>query len=568
MIVVLFAVLVTNTLKPALAFVLAVAVCLFCGWIEAPELLANYANETLLGLILLLLVSSVLERTHLLPYLSKKVFHKSSLRISLLKISSVTMLLSAFLNNTAVVASFMGMILQNKQFQASRLLIPLSFAAIMGGVLTLIGTSTNLIINSFIISSGLPSLQFFDFIYIGLPLAIVGLIYLVFISPYLLPKIDDAGDGEDKKYFVEADVREGSPLAGKSVTENGFRQMDHLFLTEINRNGNTIFPVTPDMVIKEKDSLVFVGNIAEIEELKKYNGLDMHSGMKGVLRSNLQEVVVKHNAPIIGVKVKDAQFRTKFDAIIVAVNRGENRLLGKIGDMTLKPGDNLVLAVGSEFQKHQNLNRNFIFTSEVELKNLLTPNQGTIALTLFLVAIIAVAFGILSLFKAMLATILIYIAAGFVQLKHLQNSLNIGLLLMIGSSLGLASVMETYEVSNMISNGVLSLTGTSSPYLALLGIYIGTVIVTEMVTNNAAAALMFPVAMATAAALGVSYLPFVLAIAYGASASFLTPIGYQTNTMVFSAGKYKFSDYIKTGAGLTIIYGVLVVALLPKFFPF
>ena len=478
------------------------------------------------------------------------------------------MVLSSFLNNTAVVASFMGMILQNTKFQASRLLIPLSYAAIMGGVLTLIGTSTNLIVNSFVVDAGLPSLHFFDFLYIGLPLALLGLLYLVFISPHLLPKHGELGTQEDKKFFVEADVKRNSSLAGKTVTENGLRQMDHLYLSEISRNGRTVFPVTPDEVVREGDSLVFVGDIAQLEELKKYEGLDLHSGMKGVLRSNLQEVVVKHDAPIKGYKVKDAQFRTKFDAVIVAVRRGENRLLGKIGEMILQPGDNLVLAVGEEFRKHQNLNRNFIFTSEVELINLLSPKNGFFAFGIFITAIILAAIGVLSLFKAMLAALLAYIILGFVKMKHLQNHLNLGLLLMIGSSLGLATVMAKYGVDDIISGGILSMTGESSPHLALLGIYIGTVIVTELITNNAAAALMFPVAIATSASLDVSYLPFVMAIAYGASASFLTPVGYQTNTMVFSAGKYKFSDYVKTGVGLTVLYGVVVILLLPYFFPF
>jgi len=478
------------------------------------------------------------------------------------------MVLSSFLNNTAVVASFMGMIMQNTKFQASRLLIPLSYAAIMGGVLTLIGTSTNLIVNSFVVDAGLPSLHFFDFLYIGLPLAFLGLLYLVFISPQLLPEHGEVGAQEDKKYFVEADVKHNSTLAGKSVTENGFRQMDHLYLTEISRNGRTVFPVTPDEIVKEGDSLVFVGDITQLEELKKYDGLDLHSGIQGVLKANLQEVVVKHDAPIKGYKVKDAQFRTKFDAVIVAVRRGENRLLGKIGEMILQPGDNLVLAVGPEFRKHQNLNRNFIFTSEIELINLLSPKNGVIAFAIFLGAIILAAVGVISLFKAMLGALLCYIVLGFVKMKHLENNLNLGLLLMIGSSLGLATVMAKYGVDDIISGGILSLTGDSSPHLALLGIYISTVIVTELITNNAAAALMFPVAIATSASLGVSYLPFVMAIAYGASASFLTPVGYQTNTMVFSAGKYKFSDYIKTGVGLTVLYGVVVISLLPYFFPF
>lgn len=551
-----------------MVFVLAISICLFAGWIEPARLLQNYSNETLIGLILLLQVSSVLEKTHLLPYLSRKMIRKNSLSGSLFRITGTTLLLSSVLNNTAVVAAFMGMIRQNPHFQASRLLIPLSYAAIMGGVMTLIGTSTNLIVNSFVLEQGLEGIGFFDFMYIGLPLAVLGILYLIIFSPKILPHNGEVVSPSNRNYFLEADVIAGSKLIGKSVKVNGMRQMDYLFLAEIVRDDRLISPVTPDEILQEGDSLVFTGDVTQIQELKKYDGLELHSGFDGILRSNIQEVVIRHNAPIIGRKVKDAQFRTKFDAVIVAVKRGEERLLGKIGEMILQPGDSLVLAVGTEFEKHANLRRNFIFLSEVELDDLIPPRQGWLVLGLFLTGILLTALGLVSLFQSMLGVMLVYLGIGCLKIKHLKNNMNIGLLLMIGSSLGLAQVMATYGVDVLISNAILSVTGTSSPQLALLGIYLGTVIVTELVTNNAAAALMFPVAIATAGAMSVSYLPFVMAIAYGASASFITPVGYQTNTMVLSVGNYKFSDYLKMGSGLSLMYGVVVVWLLPYFFPF
>lgn len=558
----------TNRWRPELLFVLAVTACLMVGWIEPHALLRHYSNETLVGLMLLLLVSTALEKTHVLPLLSRWLIRRGHIRSSLLRMSGITMLLSSLLNNTAVVASFMGVIRQNQHVAPSRLLLPLSYAAIMGGVLTLIGTSTNLIVDSFYESAGLGSLGFFDFLYVGLPLAVLGLLYLVLLSPRLLPTHVPEVQPLSEPYFLEADVPAGSPLVGRTVAQNGLRQMDHLFLAEIVRKDRLISPVTPDQILQAGDSLVFTGDVTQIQELKKYDGLELHSGKDEILRSNLLEVVVKHNAPIIGRRVKDAQFRTKFDAVIVAVRRGEQQLLGKIGQMMLQPGDSLVLAVGEEFEKHDNLRRNFIFLSEVELKDLLRPRQGWIAIGMFLAAIAATAAGGLSLFVSMLLLLLGYLALGFLKPKQIKNNVPLGLLLMIGSSLGLAEVMANYGVDLLISDGIMAVTGQQSPQAALLGIYLATLLTTELITNNAAAALMFPVALATADLLEVSPLPFVMTLAYAASASFLTPMGYQTNTMVFSVGKYKYTDFWKVGLGLSLLYAVVVVWLVPYFFPF
>ena len=564
----LMVLLITNALRPSLSFVGAIGIFLFTGLISAGDMLAYFANETLITLILLLQVSSVVEKSYFIPLLSRQIFTGRSLSRSLLKLSAVSLLFSSHLNNTAVVASLMGVVRNNRNFPPSKLLIPLSYAAIMGGVVTLIGTSTNLIVNSFTIKAGLPSLGFYDFAFVGLPLALVGIIYLVVVVPRLLPDRGMAEAPRQSRYFVEARVRPGAPLAGRSVEAAGLRHMEHLFLAEIVRGDTLISPVSPEEVVEEGDALVFTGAIQQIQELRKFPGLVIQHHTDDLLQSNLEEVVVKHNAPIIGRRIKDAQFRTKFDAVVVAVRRGEEKLSGKIGQIELQPGDNLVLAAGKEFRKHENLLRNFIFINPVSPLASFNRRESYWIFGLFLAGILVAAFNWLSLFKVMLILLFVFLGLGFLKLRELKNTFDINLLLMIGSSLGISQVISEYGLADLIGQGINGVFGMGGPWAALAGVYLTTVIITELVTNNAAAALVFPIALATAAQLGVSPTPFIMVLAYGASASFLTPVGYQTNTMVFGIGKYKFTDYFKSGLFLSLLYGVIVVWLTPYFFPF
>jgi len=564
----LVAMLVFTRVPPALPFVGACAIFLFAGMIPAKELLESYANETLVTLLLLLQVSSVVEKTYFIPMLSRTLFKPGSLKRAILRLSAFSLIASSHLNNTAIVASLMGPVKTNRYYAPSKLLIPLSYSAIMGGVLTLIGTSTNLIVNSFMVKEGLDPIGFYDFVYIGAPLALIGVGYLIFVLPKLLPKHQLDRDEPDGDYFLEAVVSPVSRLVGKSVGANGLRQMENLFLAEVIRRERLISPVTPDEVLQAGDILVFTGDIAQIQELRKFDGLVLHEGSDDLLKTNLQEVVVKHNAPMLGRKIKDAQFRTKFDAAVVAIRRGEGQLPGQIGQMVLQPGDNLVLAVGTEFAKHANLKRNFILVNPIKPHGQFNQNESWLSVVLFVLGIALAAFQVLSLFKVMVGLMFAYMALGYLPMNNLKNNLNISLLLMIGSSLAISEVLSTYGVAAQISEGIVNLFGQNSAWGALIGVYIATVIVTELVTNNAAAALLFPIALATANQLGVSPMPFVMAIAYAASASFLTPIGYQTNTMVYSLGKYRFSDYFKGGLGLSLLYAVVVLAMLPFVFPF
>ncbi|MEO0895930.1 MAG: SLC13 family permease [Bacteroidota bacterium] len=561
--------LITTEINASLLFIGAVCVCLFLGFIDTNQLLDSFTNEALIALILLLQVSAVIERSAFIPILSRQIFVPGKRGWSIFRMSSLSIILSSHLNNTAVVASLMGIIQSNKHFVPSKFLIPLSYSAIMGGVLTLIGTSTNLIINSFMVEEGMEPLGFYDFIYVGIPLVLIGGIYLLLILPRLLPYNTMDEEEEEKKFFLEVRVSQKSRLIGKSIEENGLRNMDHLFLAEIIRNNQLISPVTPDEKLEERDRLVFTGDINQIQELRKFDGLEiLEEGMDDILKSNLQEVVIRHNSPVIGRKIKDAQFRTKFDAVVVALNRGKEDISGKLGQVVLRPGDSLVLAVGQEFAKHQNISQNFILISPVEAESAYNFRESYLAVGIFLLSIVMVAFQVMSLLKAMLLDIFIFLILGLLKTKDLKNNLNLPLFLMIGSSLGLSKVLVNQGIASKIGMNIINLTGMDNPYLTLFGIYITTVVLTELVTNSAAAALVFPIALVTANQLNVSPMPFIMIIAYAASASFMTPIGYQTNTMVWSVGKYKFTDYIKAGTPLAILYGIVVMLLVPYFFPF
>ena len=564
----LLVLLISNRWPANLIFFGATMIFFFAGLLSTQDLLRAFTNETLLGLILLLLVSNVVEKTYFLPWLSQNLLNGKNIQSFLAKLAAFSMLFSSHLNNTAVVATLMGTVKVNRNFAASKLLIPLSYAAIIGGTLTLVGTSTNLIVSSFALDAGLPPIAFYDFAYVGLPISLLGFFYLILVVPRLLPDRGVNNSSRDGKYFLEASISPDSRLIGRSVTANGLRNLDNLYLAEIVRGDRLISPVMPEEILQPNDGLIFTGDVSQISELRKFNGLRILDHIDAIARSTLQEVIIKHDAPVIGRRVKDLNFRTRFDAVVVGVRRGENKLPGKIGPMILQPGDNLILAVGKEFQKHDNLRQNFIFIKPIESDEYLNYRESWLTLGIFLSGLGLTALGIISLFKSMLGALLIYLILGYLPRKNIRKHANLGLLIMIGSSLAIARVLQDYGLAQALAQGIVQVFGDQAPLGALVGIYLATLVLTELVTNNAAAAIIFPIALSTAQQLEVSPMSFVMVVAYAASASFLTPIGYQTNTMVYSLGQYQFKDYFRSGLGLTILYAVLVISLVPKFFPF
>jgi len=557
-----------SSIRPLYLFGGTLAFFYFLELINTADLLHNFVNEGLVTLILLLLISTVLENTLFIRKNCNSIFSKNKYHFSLFKITSISSLMSAFLNNTAVVAIMMGIIKRQKDEFSSKFLLPLSYAAILGGTVTLIGTSTNLIINSFVIAEGMPPLGMFEFSPIGIVLVIGGFIYMMLFSAKLLPeiKVDDTHD--EQSYFIEAKVSPKSTLIGNSVKENGFRNMHELFLAEIVRNHKLISPVTPSEVIEADDVLVFTGNIHDIEELKSFDGLKIFEEQNRVLNSNLVEVIVSHQSNLLGQKIKEANFRSQFDAAVVAVRRGSQPLRGKIGLIRIKAGDQLILSVGQDFKSKENIENNFYLISDIDKNNFLSKGDSVVAILLFIVAILTSAMGLLSLFKTLLIVLIIYIMMKWTRLRELKPYIPFELIIIIGSALGIAKVIISSGAATILVDFITLLFHDMGNYGYLIAIYLLTLILTEIITNNAAAALMFPIAYTTGQSHGLDIMPFIMAVAYGASASFITPYSYQTNLMVYSAGRYKFSDYVKYGIPLSIIYSIIVITMLPLVFPF
>ncbi len=559
--------LASNRFKPVVLFAGLAIFYYIGGFLETSQFLRNFSNESLISLVLLLLVSIGLEKVHLIAQIAPLVTKSFNERFAILKLSILTTIFSAFLNNTAVVAMLMGSIKNQKNILPSKLLIPLSYFAIAGGTITLVGTSTNLIVNGFVQDAGLESLKMFDFFAVGIVIAISVGAVVALIGPKLLPAIPVESDAA-ADYFLEARIAEGSQLCKKTVFENGLRNLEHLFLAEIIRGERLISPVAPDMVLEAGDVLVFTGDIIHVETLRRFSGLELYKDKVDLARSNLIEAIVSHDSTLVGQTIKEADFRAKFDAAVVALKRGNEKLSGKIARQTLKAGDSLVLAVGRDFYRRSNLRKNFYIISDLDAKNHLSLREGWIAMGAFTAMIIASAFGIMTLLKGLLLVIAIYLALGFVGMNEMRRLFPFDLVIIIGSALSIASTLQQSGVAADVAGTLNALFSPFGIYGAFVGIFLLTLIMTEFMTNNAAAALAFPIAYATAQGLGVSPWPFIMAVAYGASASFLSPFGYQTNLMVYSIGGYSLSDFLKTGLFVSIVYAAVALTMIPLVFPF
>lgn len=554
---------------PAFLFAAALFVFFLAGLITAGELLAQFINPALVTLVMVMQAAAVIEKTAITGWLSRTVLVSHSLPRTLARLCLGIIPLSALLNNTAVVASFMGPLKNNRHFPPSKLLIPLSYSAILGGTVTLIGTSTNLIVNGLALEAGMKGIGIFQFAYIGIPICIAGFVYITFFSHLLLPANEAAPKVERAEYFLEARVLPGSAHIGRTVAENKFRSLQSLFLAELIRAERLLSPVSPDEVIRAGDILVFVGDVHKVRDINRFDRLAIFTEENiGLLKKNLREVVLSHTSSLLGKKVKTADFRARFDAAVVAVRRGSKKLSGKIGSIRLEAGDTLLLAVGPDFAKREPLRHEFILINKVSLPNPFSGRDTVLAAALFGSAILAGALELLPLLNSLAILMFLYILLGYFRFDDLRNNANLDIIVLVGSALGISKVMIDSGASVLIARGVLYFFQGNGAFASLVGIYFLTLLLTQMVTNNAAAALAFPLAYSTAISLHVAPLPFVMAVAYAASAAFITPHGYQTNLMVYGPGSYRFADYLKAGLPLLVIYSLVTLALLPVFFRF
>ncbi|RMA79530.1 SLC13 family permease [Umboniibacter marinipuniceus] len=546
-------------------FAVAALACYALDMVDTNELLSVLTNQGVVTLVLLLVASFALERTQLVYSMSRKLFSKKPKHA---RASTLTMagLLSSVLSNTAVVAALITPIKRNGKVAPSKLLIPLSYISIAGGTLTLVGTSTNLIINAQMVESGMASLGFFDFTLVGLG-ALAAVAFAVSVCHYILPTRWPK-DNDEEHYFVEAMVSDDSPLVNKSVEENGLRTLENFFLAEIVRDGRLISPVRPFHHIRAGDKLLFSGQVSKLDSLAIIEGIEIFAHREGYPTDNLVEVLIKPGSVLVGKNLQNMRFRSRFDAAVVAIRRQGETLSGKLGDIKLRAGDFLTLATGPDFNTRPNLARNFFVLSDLTTDRVITGWRQILTLGGFIGALsTSIIMGI-----PLLKPLIFYVAAMLITKTLLTNDIKqrfpyelVGIVL--GALIIALAFLNTGLSASIASAAQTALAGQAL-WITLIGVYLLTLITTELITNNAAAAMVFPIALGIAEGLGVSPMPFIMATAFAASGSFISPFGYQTNLMVFNAGQYKLKHFLMCGVPTSICYGVAVLCLIPVVFPF
>ncbi len=571
--------LIFTRISPDLILVGALTVLLAARVVSPSEALSGLSNPGLATVGILYVVVAGLRDTGGVFALGQWLLGRPrSFIAAQLRLMLPTAAISAFLNNTPVVAMMVPVVedwCKRNQFSVSKFMIPLSYATIFGGTCSLIGTSTNLIVYGLVLEDGsLGRIGFFDIALVGIPSAILGILYLLVTSNWLLPERKGLlREVEDpREYTIEMLVESSSPLVGKTIEEAGLRHLPGAYLAEIERGDSIIPSVAPTVRLKGGDRLIFFGIVESVVDLVKIKGLVPAPDQLFKLDSpraerSLIEAVVSDTCPAVGKTIRDARFRSRYDAVVIAVARNGERVRGKIGDIILRPGDTLLLEARPSFVEQQKNSRDFLLVSAIEDSAPPRHERAFVAAIILAVMVVIVAIGILPMLEAAMIAAGLMIITRCTTGSSARQSIDWSVLIVIGASIGLGQALQSTGAAEAIAHSWLNFAG-GNPWLALTAVYAITSIFTGFVTNNAAAVLIFPIAQATAESLGVSFMPFVFAIMMAASASFATPIGYQTNLMVYGPGGYRFTDYVRIGLPLNILLGLAAVSIIPIFWPF
>ncbi len=564
-----------DILGAGFTFLLGVTALGVFGVLTPQEMLVGASNEQIAIIILLLLLGNIYRKTAILDGLFNKIFVKIS---SYKEFTSRVMLLiapmSAFLNNTPLVALMMPYAYDwAKKYNQpiSKILLPLSYAAILGGCATLIGTSTNLIVNGMVVDANIPGLEtlgLFDYTIIGGTMTIIGYFYMRFLGHRLLPSnyiTRQKFTSNAREYVVEAQVVAHSSLCGKTIEEAKLRNLDDLFLFQIIRDGQELTAVPNDTILLPNDILMFAGQTSSIADLfEQKKGLTMPSvGMFARKKSlDIVEIVVSDKSVLSNKTLKSQNFRAKFDATVIAVHRNGEKIQGKLGGVKLKPGDTLLLLTGVKFGELAQNTKDFYIISKVKEIRKLKPFQSWTLVVGTILAIFLSTVGVINLFFALIILLSILLMINVTNPKELARSIDYDLAFIIAMALALGVAMQKTGVAEILASVMIEIFSPGGNVGLLSGLYIITALLAAFVTNKAAVALVFPIAINMAVDLGHNAMPFILTVSFAAAANFMTPIGYQTNTMVYGPGGYKFKDFLRVGTPLTVIYGIVTIFIL------
>ncbi|NBJ69838.1 MULTISPECIES: SLC13 family permease [Clostridia] len=568
--------LIMDIARPVIIVFTALTIFLITGILKPEEALIGFSNEGMLTIALLFIIAGAIQKSGIIEDIMKGWLNKSNSLIgSMIRVLIPTSALSAFLNNTPIVITFTPMIkswCEDRQIAPSKFLIPLSYATILGGTITLMGTSTNLVVHGMLMDYGYDGFSIFQLAVIGIPITIAGLIYLLVIGRHLLPNqkgLQQQVRESSKEYIAELMVEDSFSGVNRTVKEAGLRELKGLYLLEIIRDKERVFPVRSTTRIQAGDRLIFTGLITALAGLQATKGLTLSMG-KSVDVDELQkadstmvEAVVSHQSSLLYKSIKQAKFRSLYDAGVIAVHRNNERLKSKIGDILLKPGDSLLLLAGADFIEKYQQSEDFYVVTPFHRPHTFHRNafKGWVTTILFLTMILLITIGMLSMFKAMSIVVVVMLAMKVITMEEAKKYIHFDVLLLIACSFGIGMATMKSGLASWIADGILAVGEPLDLFILLLLIYIVTNILTEIITNSAAAILMVPIAFEMAATLDLDPMGFAVTTTIAASASFITPIGYQTNLIVYGPGGYTFKDYVKIGTPLSILVMVMTVII-------
>ncbi len=565
--------LVFTRLPPHLVMLGVLTVLSCTGILSAEEALRGFGNEGLITVGAMFVIAAGLHATGGIDLLVNRLLGRpSSVRGAMFRVFGPVVAMSGFLNNTPVVATLIPALsawARKIDIPVSKLMIPLSYSAILGGTLTLIGTSTNLVVNGqYQALTGNPGFSMFSITAVGLPVAILGTLFMLALFPRLLPDRSEKNPFSNLREFtLEVAVAHGGPLVGKTIQEAGLRHLKRIFLVEIERSGRILTAVDSEEKLQGGDRLVFAGNTEAISDLLRINGIvasaendHPQAAAHNVWERRLVEAVVSPHCGVVGERIRDAHFRDRYGAVVMAVARNGERVSGNLGSIRLEAGDTLLLEARPAFVTRQRYNKDFLLINDLDT---VAPrhDRAYLAWGILLAIVLGAGFELVSMFNAALIGVAAMIATRCCSVSQAEKSLDLPVLLTIGASFALGAALQKTGVATFLAAQLLDLSG-GRPWLLLVMTYALVSLFTEVITNNAAAILTLPIVLEITSKANLNPEPFVFAIMMAASASFATPLGYQCNLMVYGPGGYRFTDFLKVGVPMNLFVGGATITVL------
>jgi di/tricarboxylate transporter len=559
-----------DRISPAAVVLTATVSLLVLGVIDQEQAFAGFGNAAPLTVAALYVLAYGADKTGVLtPIVNRLLGKKGEVStLSLARLNLPTAGVSAFINNTPLVAMLIGQVTSwcnRRGVSPSKLLLPISYAAILGGTLTVIGTSTNITASGLLQESGRDPIGLFEITKVSLIPSLVGLLVLIFIVPRLIPNRKGALEeftDEMRDFSVLMTVKPGGPMDGVTVADAGLRHLNGIYLVEIERNGTLQPAVSPSRTLRGGDRLTFVGESSAIIDFQRTPGLESaeteHMLEIDSPEHTFYEAVVGNDSRLLGRTLEEIGFRARYQAAVVAIHRSSGRIDRQLGQVELHAGDTLILLAGPDFRANSRRGRDFLMVARIggppPSATKRAPFVGLLALGVILLA----AFEVLDILELALIASGILLATRTISVSEAAESIDFGVVLLIAASFGIGEAMQETGLAEEIASGMLSVFGGWGDLGIIFGLALAMTILTELISNNAAVVVLFPITLSIAADTGLDPRIMVLMIAVMASSSFLTAVGYQTNLMVYGPGGYKFGDLIKAGLPLSITLLILV----------